>query len=143
MEAARTTSLQFSMHHFLYKRALSHLNMSSFGSGHIYTVEPLAFYGGWLLHYLNKPNTASAVMGATLRMAFAMDLHWSQVRRHYPVNSQSAGYSSIVTRIRTWWCIFCLDTWAAATLGRPGLGYWDPGTVLTSSTSSLASMART
>ncbi|OKO96578.1 hypothetical protein PENSUB_10753 [Penicillium subrubescens] len=32
------------------------------------------------------------------------------------------------------------NTWAAATLGRPGLGYWDPGTVLTSSTSSLASM---
>ena len=121
---------------------MTHLNMSSFGSGHIYTVQALALYGGWLLHYLNKPNTASAVMGATLRMAVAMGLHRAQMPRHYPIYSQSAGHSSIMTRIRTWWCIFCLDTWAAATLGRPGLGYLDPGTVLTSSTSSLASMVR-
>jgi hypothetical protein len=134
---------QFSKHHFLYKRALTHLNMSSFGSGHIYTVQALALYGGWLLHYLNKPNTASAVMGATVRMAVAMGLHRAQMPRHYLAYAQSAGHSSIITRIRTWWCIFCLDTWAAATLGRPGLGYWDPGTVLTSSTSSLASMVRT
>jgi hypothetical protein len=131
---------QFSKHHFLYKRALSYLSMSSFGSGHIYTVQALALYGGWLLHYLNKPNTACAVMGATLRMAIAMGLHRVQIPRHYPVNAQSSGHSSIVTRIRTWWCIFCLDTWSAATMGRPGLGYWNPGTVLTSSTSSLASM---
>lgn len=133
---------QFSKHHFLYKRALSYLSMSSFGSGHIYTVQALALYGGWLLHYLNKPNTACAVMGATLRMAIAMGLHRVQIPRHYPVNAQSSGHSSIVTRIRTWWCIFCLDTWSAATMGRPGLGYWNPGTVLTSSTSSLASMVR-
>ncbi|KAJ5444708.1 uncharacterized protein N7458_008580 [Penicillium daleae] len=113
---------QFSKHHFLYKRALSYLSMSSFGSGHIYTVQALALYGGWVLHYLNKPNTACAVMGATLRMAIAMGLHRVQIPRHYPVNAQSSGHSSIVRGYV------------------PGGAYSVSTLVLTSSTSSLASM---
>ena len=67
--------------------------MSSFGSGHIYTVQTLALYGGWLLHYLNKPNTASAVMGATFRMAFAMGLHRAQVSREVPRETLSGQLS--------------------------------------------------
>ncbi|KAL2828380.1 fungal-specific transcription factor domain-containing protein [Aspergillus pseudoustus] len=131
---------QFNKRHVLYKRALSHLSLSSLGSGHLYTVQALALYGGYLLHYLNKPNTASAILGATVRMAVAMGLHRVRLPKYNDREVTQEAQSSIITRIRTWWSIFCLDTWAAATLGRPGLGYWSPGTVLTSPTSSLASL---
>jgi len=30
-------------------------------------------------------------------------------------------------RRRTWWSLFCLDTWASTTLGRPSMGRWGPG----------------
>ncbi|KAL3454835.1 fungal-specific transcription factor domain-containing protein [Aspergillus insuetus] len=131
---------QFSKRHILYKRALSHLSLFSLGSGHLYTVQALALYGGYLLHYLNKPNTASAIIGATIRMAVAMGLHRARIPRYDDRELSQEARSSIMTRVRTWWSIFCLDTWAAATLGRPGLGYWSPETVLTSSTSALASL---
>ncbi|KAL2862479.1 fungal specific transcription factor domain-containing protein [Aspergillus lucknowensis] len=131
----------FNKNNVLYKRALSYLSLASLGSGNLYTVQALALYGGYILHYLNKPNTASAIMGATIRMAVAMGLHRAQMPEHTsPDAVQHAARSSIMTRIRTWWSIFCLDTWAAATLGRPGLGYWNPATVLTSPMSSLASL---
>lgn len=138
--ASETT--RFTSNNVFYKRALSHLNISSFGSGHLYTVQALALYGGYLLHYLNKPNMASAVIGATIRMAVAMGLHRVQVPKTDAPGPQRATENSIITRIRTWWSIFCFDTWGAATLGRPGTGYWDPATVLTSPTSSVASLVR-
>lgn len=133
---------RFTGNNAFYKRALSHLNISSFGSGHLYTVQALALYGGYLLHYLNKPNMASAVVGATIRMAVAMGLHRVQIPKSDPSAPQRATESSVITRIRTWWSIFCFDTWGGATLGRPGTGYWNPATVLTSPTSSLASFVR-
>ncbi|KAK1721170.1 LOW QUALITY PROTEIN: hypothetical protein BDP67DRAFT_540725 [Colletotrichum lupini] len=34
------------------------------------------------------------------------------------------------TRRRTWWSLFCLDTWASMTLGRPMYGRWDSNTLL-------------
>ena len=133
----------FSGNNIFYKRALSHLSISSFGSGHLYTVQALALYGGYVLHYLSKPNMASAVIGATIRMAIAMGLHRVQVPKHDPARPQRATDSSVITRIRTWWSIFCFDTWGSATLGRPGSGHWNPATVLTSPTSSLASFVCT
>ena len=30
------------------------------------------------------------------------------------------------TRRRTWWSLFCLDTWATTTMGRPSFGRWGP-----------------
>ncbi|KAJ0413360.1 fungal-specific transcription factor domain-containing protein [Aspergillus carlsbadensis] len=131
---------QFNKRHFLYRRALSHLSLSSLGSGHLYTVQALALYGGYLLHYLNKPNTASAIIGATIRMAVAMGLHRARIPKYGDREITQEARGSIMTRVRTWWSIFCLDTWGAATLGRPGLGCWSPATVFTSSTSSLASL---
>ncbi|KAF9888223.1 hypothetical protein FE257_009218 [Aspergillus nanangensis] len=131
---------QFNKHNTVYKRAMSYLSLSSFGSGHLYTVQALALYGGYLLHYMNKPNMASAVIGATIRMAVAMGLHRVQIPEYFSADTKGIAHNSIITRVRTWWSIFCLDTWAAATLGRPGLGYWNSATVLTSSTSSLASL---
>lgn len=98
---------QFDKNNVLYKRALSYLSLSSFGSGHLYAVQALSIYGGYLLHYLNKPNTASAVMGAAIRMAVAMGLHRAQMPEYTsPDAAQCAGRSSIITRIRTWWSIF-------------------------------------
>ncbi|KPM39229.1 hypothetical protein AK830_g7350 [Neonectria ditissima] len=132
-------SSQFSGHNVYYKRALPFLGTSSFGSGHLYTVQALALYGGYILHFLNKPNMATAVTGATMRMAVAMGLHRVQIQQNQPDGLQSPAESSVITRIRTWWSLFCLDTWSATTLGRPGLGYWNPATVLTSPASSLAS----
>jgi hypothetical protein len=133
---------QFNKRHILYKRALSHFSLSSLGSGHLYTVQALALYGGYLLHYLNKPNTASAIIGATIRMAVAMGLHRARIPKYNDCEISQEARSSVMTRVRTWWSIFCLDTWAAATLGRPGLGYWSPETVLTSPTLALASLVR-
>ncbi|KAL5337748.1 fungal-specific transcription factor domain-containing protein [Aspergillus crustosus] len=134
-------SAQFNKRNTIYKRALSYLSLSSLGSGNLYTVQALALYGGYLLHYLNKPNTASAVLDATIRMAVAMALHRAQVPKYNSFDTkQSAARSSIMTRIRKWWSIFCLDTWAAATLGRPGLGYWSPATIATRIQERLAQM---
>ncbi|KAL4867162.1 fungal-specific transcription factor domain-containing protein [Aspergillus spectabilis] len=132
-------SAQFNKRNIVYERALSYLSLSSLGYGHLYIVQALALYGGYLLHYLNKPNTASAVIGATIRIAVAMGLHRAQMPKYTPDPTQYTARISIMTRIRTWWSIFCLDTWAAATLGRPGLGYWSPATTTAPSPSRPAS----
>ncbi|CAH0024639.1 unnamed protein product [Clonostachys rhizophaga] len=108
-------------HGIYFSRASRHLDMSCFASGHIYTLQALALYSGYYLHYLNRPNMASAIMGAAHRMAVAMGLH--QVP---PSSRASSGPSSNVdARARTWWSLFCLDVWAGTTLGRPIGGMWD------------------
>ena len=107
-------------HGFFYGRAAEHLKFTCFETGHIYTLQALILYGGYYLHYLNKPNVASAVMGAAHRMALALGLHRLPNLREAP----QAGRSSIEFRSRTWLCLFCLDTWAGTTLGRPEMGAW-------------------
>ncbi|KAK3503124.1 fungal-specific transcription factor domain-containing protein [Neurospora crassa] len=103
-----------------YNRAMEHLPMDSFGSSHIETVQALALIGGYYLHYINRPNMANAVLGAAIRMASALGLHRE---------SLAQGGSDMVaaeTRRRTWWALFCLDTWATTTMGRPSFGRWGP-----------------
>lgn len=103
-----------------YNKAMEHLPMDAFGSSHMETVQALALIGGFYLHYINRPNMANAVIGAAIRMASAMGLHRESV-------TQSAGDMAVVeTRRRTWWSLFCLDTWATTTLGRPSFGRWGP-----------------
>ncbi|KAF4965149.1 hypothetical protein FSARC_7016 [Fusarium sarcochroum] len=75
MGSMASDSTHLTGHNFFYKRALPHLDISSFGSGHLHMVQALALYSGMILHFLNKPNMAVAVMGATIRMAIAMGLH--------------------------------------------------------------------
>ncbi|KAF9889310.1 hypothetical protein FE257_007419 [Aspergillus nanangensis] len=111
-------------HGVFYKRASRHLDFQCVGSGNLYTVQALGLLGGYYLHYLNKPNTASAVMGAALRMATAIGLHRAQATDFRFQHS----CKSAQTRMHTWWSVFCLDTWAGVTLGRPSLGRWSPGT---------------
>ncbi|KAK7704852.1 hypothetical protein SLS64_008200 [Diaporthe eres] len=101
-----------------YNRAMEFLPLDAFGSSHIETVQALALIGGYYLHYINRPNMANAVLGGTIRMASALGLHRESL-------AQSASdVSAAETRRRTWWSLFCLDTWATTTMGRPSFGRW-------------------
>jgi hypothetical protein len=105
-----------------YNKAKDHLGMDSFGSGHLETLQALALMGGYYLHYINRPNMANAISGAALRMACAMGLHRESA------TDQNNGNNLIAEqRRRTWWSLFCLDTWASTTLGRPSMGRWGQG----------------
>ncbi|KAM3067217.1 hypothetical protein ACMFMG_005415 [Clarireedia jacksonii] len=104
-----------------YNRARDHLGLDSFGSGHLETLQALALMGGYYLHYINRPNMANAICGAALRMACAMGLH-----RESAHENNAEGNLTAEQRRRTWWSLFCLDTWASTTLGRPSMGRWGP-----------------
>ncbi|XP_014550142.1 hypothetical protein COCVIDRAFT_116358 [Bipolaris victoriae FI3] len=103
-------------HLYFSQRALEHMSISCFGVGHLYMLQALILFGGWYLHFLNKPNMANAILGAAHRMALAMGLH-----REIPLDKTASADSQWLAgvRTRTWWCLFCLDTWAGTTLGRP------------------------
>ncbi|CAI4213004.1 unnamed protein product [Parascedosporium putredinis] len=103
-----------------YNRAMEHLSMDAFGSSHLETVQALALIGGYYLHYINRPNMANAVLGATIRMASALGLHRESLAQG--TCDVAAGES----RRRTWWSLFCLDTWATTTMGRPSFGRFGP-----------------
>lgn len=103
-----------------YNRAMEHLPIDAFGSSHIETVQALALVGGFYLHYINKPNMANAVLGAATRMASALGLHRESLAQ------SSSDMVAAETRRRTWWSLFCLDTWATTTLGRPSFGRFGP-----------------
>jgi hypothetical protein len=104
-----------------YNRAMEHLTIDAFGSSHIETVQALAIIGGYYLHYINRPNMANAIIGAAIRMASALGLH-----RESLAQGSSSDVAAAETRRRTWWSLFCLDTWATTTLGRPSFGRWGP-----------------
>ena len=114
-------------HITFYNRAKEHLPIDTFGSGHLETLQALALMGGYYLHYINRPNMANAISGAALRMACAMGLH----REGMPDQS-GASQLVIEQRRRTWWSLFCLDTWASTTLGRPSMGRWGPAITIRS-----------
>ncbi|KAI1498152.1 fungal-specific transcription factor domain-containing protein [Biscogniauxia marginata] len=107
-----------------YSRAMEYLPMDSFGSSHIETVQALALIGGYYLHYINRPNMANAVVGAAIRMASALGLHRESLA-HGPTGTSNE-IAAAETRRRTWWSLFCLDTWATTTMGRPSFGRWGP-----------------
>ncbi|KFA75600.1 hypothetical protein S40288_04438 [Stachybotrys chartarum IBT 40288] len=103
-----------------YNRAMEHLTVDAFGSSHIETVQALAIIGGYYLHYINRPNMANAIIGAAIRMASALGLHRESLAQ------SSSDVAAAETRRRTWWSLFCLDTWATTTMGRPSFGRWGP-----------------
>ncbi|OLN97553.1 Lactose regulatory protein LAC9-like protein 1 [Colletotrichum chlorophyti] len=103
-----------------YNKAMEHLPIDAFGSSHIEMVQALALIGGYYLHYINRPNMANAVLGAAIRMASALGLHRESLAQG------SADIAAAETRRRTWWSLFCLDTWATTTMGRPSFGRWGP-----------------
>ncbi|KAG9245057.1 fungal-specific transcription factor domain-containing protein [Calycina marina] len=104
-----------------YNRAKEHVGIDSFGSSHIETLQAMGLMGGQYLHYINRPNIANTLMGAALRMACAMGFHRESLHEEITGNA-----FAVEQRRRTWWSLFCLDTWASATLGRPSMGPWGP-----------------
>lgn len=119
------------LHVQYYKQARAHLGLDSLGSGNMESLQALCLLGGYYLHYRNSPNMAYAVLGAAHRVAIALGLHREPVRSHRHAAEHTAEHHSIrtETRRRTWWSLFCLDTWASMTLGRPTCGRWDSNTM--------------
>ena len=105
-------------HIVYYNRAKELLGLDAFGSGRLEALQALILIGGYYLHYLNQPNQAHAIMGAAMRMALAMGLHREQTEKGITSSSE--------VRRRTWWTLFCMDTWASMTVGRPTIR-WGPG----------------
>lgn len=110
-------------HMNFYERSREHLNLDCFGEGHMETLQALTLAGGYYLHYINRPNMANAITGAALRMACALGLHRETGA---DINGSEKDKMVADLRRRTWWSLFCLDTWASTTLGRPSLGRWGP-----------------
>ena len=108
-------------HHVYFTRAKQHLSMDSLDSAHLETVQALAILSGFYLHYVQIPNQANALMGATLRIATMLGLHRDYTEGVGPTKVQKASFS-IEMRRRIWWCTFMLDAWVGNTLGRPSMG---------------------
>jgi hypothetical protein len=118
-------------HTVFFQRARAHINpkFETFGNPNIEILQALGMMGGYYMHYLNRPNEADALMGATLRVACALGVHREYMDSsitNSKGNPVEGGASRRVltadTRRRTWWSLFCLDTWATTTTGRPSLG---------------------
>ncbi|KAF2683865.1 hypothetical protein K458DRAFT_389791 [Lentithecium fluviatile CBS 122367] len=121
-------------HYVYFSRARRHLTLESFGSGNLEVLQALAIMSGYYMHYLNRPNEAHSLMGGTLRMATALGLHreYSESSKSYTtkhLNVMAPGEEDSISpemRRRIWWSLFCLDSWASTTTGRPSLGRMGP-----------------
>ncbi|KAL5115716.1 hypothetical protein ACEQ8H_006428 [Pleosporales sp. CAS-2024a] len=117
-------------HYVYFNRSRQHLSLESFGSGNLEVLQALSIMSGFYMHYLNRPNEAHSLMGGALRMATTLGLH-----REYSERSDAAsqlmpqGVEESISpemRRRIWWSLFCLDSWASTTTGRPSLGRMGP-----------------
>jgi hypothetical protein len=99
-----------------YQRATHYLSLESFGSGRLETLQALVLMGGQYLHFRNRPNMASAVIGACYRIASGLGLHF----RGFEDYEGRINLQEEVKR-RNWWTIYVLDTWGSMTLGRPSV----------------------
>jgi len=124
-------------HVMYYRRARDYVSpkLDSFRYPNIETLQITAIVGGYYLHYLNRPNEGDLTMGAALRIACSLGLHreylFSESTQRYlgsteDEKNKDAPWTAEVRR-RTWWSLFCLDTWATTTTGRPSLGRLSPG----------------
>ncbi|OJD15851.1 hypothetical protein AJ78_03948 [Emergomyces pasteurianus Ep9510] len=113
-------------HDLYYRRARQYLTFDFLDSAHLETVQTLALMGGFYLHYVSQPNLANFLMGVALRMATTLGLHREFVGNG-PANTKHSQTFSVDLRRRVWWSLFCLDTWAHMTLGRPSMGRWGQG----------------
>lgn len=119
------------LHEHFYQQARASLGLDTFGSGNLESLQALCLLGGYYVHYRNSPNMGYSVLGAAHRMAIALGLH-REVRRRPVISdfSEADEYRRRAeTRRRTWWGLFCLDTWSSMPQGRPTCGRWDPRTM--------------
>lgn len=98
---------------YYYNVAKSYIGFDSFGSGHLETLQALILIAGWYLHYRNRPNMASAILGAVFRMAYALGLH-----RELPCGEGTPNAKQRELRRRIWWSLVVLDTNETTTFGR-------------------------
>ncbi|KAI1411305.1 fungal-specific transcription factor domain-containing protein [Hypoxylon sp. FL1857] len=122
------------LHEQYYEQARIFLDLDSFGAGNLESLQALCLLGGLYLHYRNAPNMAYAVLGAAHRVAIALGLHRESRRRNTNAietqgDATPTKVNRLETRRRTWWSLFCLDTWASMTLGRPTCGRWEATTM--------------
>ena len=116
-----TVSKADDLSHFAYyRRSMTYLNLASLGDHHVETIQALGLIGGFYLHYLNQPNMANCLLGAALRMAASLGLY----KNFEGVVEKSTSFISLELRRRIWWSLFCLNTWACMSLGRPAFGRW-------------------
>jgi hypothetical protein len=130
--ASRTSQSTEHITYFQRARVYIKPRMDIYKNPSLEMLQALAMLGGYYVHYLNRPNEGDILMGSCLRMACSLGLH-----REYLSNADwngedqehrgSNGSQPADIRRRTWWSIFCLDTWASATIGRPALGRMTPG----------------
>jgi hypothetical protein len=119
-------------HYVYFNRSRQHLSLESFGSGNLEVLQALAIMSGFYMHYLNRPNEAHSLMGGALRMATALGLHREFSERSdlsRQLLLQGEGDEEAISpemRRRIWWSLFCLDSWASTTTGRPSLGRMGP-----------------
>jgi hypothetical protein len=98
-------------HMTYYRVAKSHLDLESLGNKCLETLQSLILMAGWYGHYRNRPNLASALLGAAFRMAYALGLHKEPGSSNLPVEIQDL-------RRQIWWNLVVLDAAEAMTLGR-------------------------
>ncbi|OQU96958.1 Fungal Zn2-Cys6 binuclear cluster domain-containing protein [Cladophialophora immunda] len=94
-----------------YHAAKSHLDIEGLGNKNLETLQALILMAGWYNHYRNRPNLASALLGAAFRMAYALGLHKEQPSSNQSVENQEL-------RRKIWWNLVVLDAAEAVTLGR-------------------------
>jgi hypothetical protein len=96
--------------------AQQYLSLESLGSGRLETLQALLLMGGQYLHFRNRPNMASAIIGACYRIAGGLGLHLQ-----CPEDMQGKFSPQEEIKRRNWWTIYVLDTWGSVTLGRPSI----------------------
>ena len=129
-----SSDAQSNQHTVYFHRAKKHIDIETLGSSNIMVVQALGLLSGYYLHYVNRPNLANNLMGATLRMATVMGMHREFQRPpddgRVGLPNDNAVSSLSDTRRKTWWSLICLDTWAGTTTGRPTLGRLGPGVTI-------------
>ena len=124
-------------HVVYFQRGWQHLDLETFGSSNLLILQALGLLSGYYLHWLNRPNEANCIMGATLRMATQLGLHreYSDGQPRQSSSGQlltSSHEVPVEIRRRTWWSLFVLDAWGSTTTGRPSLGRMGPGVTVQS-----------
>ncbi len=94
-----------------YHAAKSHLDLEGLGNKCLETLQALILMAGWYNHYRNRPNLASALLGAAFRMAYALGLHKEQ-----PNSTNFSEHQEL--RRMIWWNLVVFDAAEAVTLAR-------------------------
>lgn len=126
MGSVAANTAEDGVHTVFYSRAREHLNLETFTTVHLETVQALTILGGMYLHYAQQPNIASVLVGATFRMATTLGLHRDYAESGSAAKTPEASHM-VELRRRVWWSLCCLDACNSNFLGRPTLGRLGPG----------------